>query len=179
MMSLSLAPPSALMPPPALMSSTASCAPFSMRSPWRAHGPDIGAINPTLTSLICANDCSANEPAATLANAIARTVPLVVIAFSLAFVLAESAPFAGHAALSSKRQILFASPASVRSTWTAADWLRPLDTVAGVHPNANLNVQARTKYDNDGMGGNDMRKSDTNSELLTRRTVIKGLAARR
>src|SRR3954464_15811513 len=49
-----LAPASALMPPPLLMSSTAICAPFNIRSPCRAHGPENGAITATLTSVVCA-----------------------------------------------------------------------------------------------------------------------------
>ena len=36
------------------MCSIARFAPFSIRSPCRAHGPDIGAITPTFTSL-CAS----------------------------------------------------------------------------------------------------------------------------
>src|SRR5262245_16899614 len=51
--SLSLALPSALMPPCRLMSSMARLAPLSIRSPWRAHGPDIGAMRPIFTS-VCA-----------------------------------------------------------------------------------------------------------------------------
>ena len=51
MSSFILAPPSALMPPCLLMSSIARLAPLSIRSPWRAHGPDIGAISATLTSV--------------------------------------------------------------------------------------------------------------------------------
>ena len=50
MMSLSLAPPRDLMPPAALMSSIAISAPFFTRSPWRAQGPESGAISATFTS---------------------------------------------------------------------------------------------------------------------------------
>jgi hypothetical protein len=35
------------------MSSIAMSAPFFMSSPWRAQGPDIGAIIATLTSFGC------------------------------------------------------------------------------------------------------------------------------
>src|SRR6267378_2048097 len=47
------APPIDLMPPARLMSSIAMSAPFFISSPWRAHGPDIGAIIATRTSLAC------------------------------------------------------------------------------------------------------------------------------
>ena len=67
--SFSLAPPSALMPPCPLMSSMARLAPLSMRSPWRAHGPDIGAISPILISVWAAAGATSASASAPPANA--------------------------------------------------------------------------------------------------------------
>jgi len=52
--SLNLAPPSDLTPPALLMSSIAMSAPSFISWPWRAQGPDIGAIKMILTSFISA-----------------------------------------------------------------------------------------------------------------------------
>src|SRR5579884_4461089 len=49
-----LAPPSDLMPPAPLMSSIARSAPIFNSWPWRAHGPDSGAIIASLTVLSAA-----------------------------------------------------------------------------------------------------------------------------
>src|SRR5712692_2538510 len=78
--SRSLAPPRALIPPCALMSSMARSAPSCISLPWRAHGPDSGAMSATLTSLDWATAVPAAPSAATakatpVARATARRPP--------------------------------------------------------------------------------------------------------
>src|SRR6202165_4607119 len=69
------APPIDLMPPARLMSSIAMSAPFFISSPWRAHGPDIGAIIATRTSLAC----DQAGPALTAIAAASMTFTIVLI----------------------------------------------------------------------------------------------------
>ena len=73
-----LAPPIDVMPPPLLMSSIAIWAPFNIKSPWRAQGPDSGAISPTFTSFAWARMDgaeTANPSAANAAATIRITAP--------------------------------------------------------------------------------------------------------
>src|SRR5512145_3054277 len=70
--SLSLAPPRDLMPPCWLMVSIARSAAIFITWPWRAQGPDIGAISPTSTSGRCA---SARQ--ATNASEVKSAIPTV------------------------------------------------------------------------------------------------------
>src|SRR5688572_2640102 len=65
------APPIDLMPPAALMLSIARLAPFSIRSPCRAQGPDIGAISATFTS-VCACAAPALPSASDSASSVLR-----------------------------------------------------------------------------------------------------------
>src|SRR6267143_1969405 len=70
------APPIDLMPPARLMSSIAMSAPFFISSPWRAHGPDIGAIIATRTSLAC--DHAGPALTAIAAASMSFTIVLIV-----------------------------------------------------------------------------------------------------
>src|SRR5258708_953574 len=70
------APPIDLMPPARLMSSIAMSAPFFISSPWRAHGPDIGAIIATRTSFAC--DHAGPALTAIAAASMAFTIVLIV-----------------------------------------------------------------------------------------------------
>src|SRR5262245_45045424 len=79
-MSFNLAPPSALMPPALLTFSIARLAPLTIRSPCRAHGPDIGAIRPILISLVWAvTGAAARLSAAAAANKVRWMAVQVII----------------------------------------------------------------------------------------------------